>query len=202
MEPLEMAVINVPDELSGTVIQALGQRKGIMKHMESREGNTLLEFEVPTRGLLGFRSQFLVMTRGEGTLYHAFDRFVPYMGEITKRKVGSMISGESGTTMAYSLWKLQERGPLFVRPATEVYEGMVIGEHNQGTDLVVNPIKNKKLTNIRSSGADEALNLIPIIPMTLEKAIEYIDDDEYAEITPKTVRLRKKKLKEAERKRS
>lgn len=201
-EPLENAVINVPDEMSGAVIQALGQRKGVMKNMQSQNGNTLLEFEVPTRGLLGFRSQFLILTRGEGTLYHAFDRFVPHMGPISKRSVGSMISGETGTTMAYSLWKLQERGPLFIEPGTEVYEGMVMGEHNQGSDLVVNPIKNKKLTNVRSSGADEALNLTPVVPMTLEKAIEYISHDEYVEITPTRVRLRKKHLKEVDRKRA
>jgi GTP-binding protein len=201
-EPIEVAVVNVPDELSGGVIQALSSRKGIMTKMESKDGNTYLEFDIPTRGLLGFRSQFLVMTRGEGTLYHAFDRFEPYKGEIPKRAVGSLISGETGQAMAYSLWKLQERGPLFIEPATDVYEGMVIGEHNQGTDLTVNPIKNKQLTNVRSSGADEALNLTPVVPMTLEKAIEYIGPDEYVEITPTQVRLRKKLLKEAERKRA
>ena len=200
-EPIEMAVINVPDSMSGAVIEAMGKRKGIMKNMKSENGNTLLEFEVPTRGLLGFRGVFLLLTRGEGTLYHSFDHFAPYVGEIEKRSVGSMISGENGATMAYSLWKLQERGPLFVDPATEVYEGMIIGEHNQGTDLVVNPIKNKKLSNVRSSGADEALNLTPITEMTLEKAIEYIKDDEYVEITPTKIRLRKKFLKEHERKR-
>lgn len=200
-EPVEAAVVNVPDEMAGSVIQALGARKGIMTNMTSKDGHTTIELDVPTRGLLGFRSQFLVLTRGEGTLYHAFDRFEPYMGPIPKRSVGSMISGETGSTMAYSLWKLQERGPLFVKPATEVYEGMVIGEHNQGTDIVVNPLKNKKLTNVRASGSDEALNLTPIIPMTLEKAIEYIGPDEYVEITPTTVRLRKKYLKEHERKR-
>jgi len=144
---------------------------------------------------------FLVLTRGEGTLYHSFDRFEPYMGEIEKRSVGSLISGETGATMAYSLWKLQERGPIFVEPATDVYEGMVIGEHNQGTDLTVNPIRNKKLTNVRSSGADDALTLTPVVPMTLEKAIEYIDEDEYVEITPLSIRLRKRYLKENERKR-
>lgn len=201
-EPLETAVVNVPDDMSGAVIQALGKRKGIMKNMESNNGNTLLEFEVPTRGLLGFRSEFLVLTRGEGTLYHSFERFVPYVGEIPKRSVGSMISAETGATMAYSLWNLQERGPLFVEPATEVYEGMVIGEHNQGTDLVVNPLKNKKLTNVRSSGADDAIKLTPIQPMTLEKAIEYIGPDEFVEVTPKNIRLRKKFLKEHERKRA
>ncbi len=201
-EPIEIAVINVPDESAGTVIEAMGKRKGKMINMKSENGNTLLEFEVPTRGLLGFRSLFLVLTRGEGTLYHAFDRFAPHMGPIDKRSVGSMISAETGSTMAYSLWKLQERGPLFVNPATEVYEGMIIGEHNQGTDLAVNPNKNKKLTNVRASGSDEALTLTPITEMTLEKAIEYIKEDEYAEITPTQIRLRKKFLKENERKRS
>jgi GTP-binding protein len=200
-EPLEVAVVNVPDAMSGAVIQAFGKRKGIMKTMKSENGNTLLEFEVPTRGLLGFRSQFLLITRGEGTLYHAFDKFVPYMGEIPKRTVGSMISAETGEAMAYSLWKLQERGPLFIPPQTPIYEGMIIGEHNQGTDLVVNALKNKKLTNVRASGSDEAMNLVPIIEMTLEKAIEYIGPDEYVEITPKSVRLRKRFLKEHERKR-
>ncbi|NIA02412.1 MAG: translational GTPase TypA [Nitrospirae bacterium] len=200
-EPIENAVINVPDDMSGSIIEALGKRKGIMQNMKSDNGNTTLEFEVPTRGLLGFRSVFMLLTRGEGTLYHSFDRFSPYVGEIEKRTVGSIISAETGATMAYSLWKLQERGPLFVGPATEVYEGMIIGEHNQGNDIAVNPIKNKKLSNVRSSGADEALTLTPILPVTLESAIEYIKDDEYAEITPKQVRLRKKHLREIDRKR-
>lgn len=201
-EPIEMAVVNVPDDMAGSVIEALGKRKGVMKNMKSENGNTMLEFEVPTRGLLGFRSIFLLLTRGEGTLYHSFDRYAPHMGPIEKRSVGSMISGETGATMAYSLWKLQERGPLFVGPATDVYEGMIIGEHNQGTDLVVNPVKNKKLTNVRSSGADDALTLTPIVPITLESAIEYIKEDEYVEITPNTVRLRKKFLRESDRKRA
>lgn len=201
-EPIELAVVNVPDEMAGSIIESLGKRKGIMQNMRSENGNTLLEFEIPTRGLLGFRSQFLIMTRGEGTLYHSFSHYSPYVGKIDKRSVGSLISGETGATMAYSLWKLQERGPLFVEPATEVYEGMIIGEHNQGTDLVVNPLKNKKLTNVRASGSDEGINLIPITEMTLEKAIEYIKDDEYVEITPQSIRLRKKYLKEHERKRA
>lgn len=200
-EPIEMAVINVPEDMSGAVIQAMSERKGIMKKMETREGHTLLEFEIPTRGLLGFRSNFLIMTKGEGTLFHAFDHYKPYVGEIAKRSVGSLISQETGKAMAYSLWKLQERGPLFILPSTEVYEGMVIGEHNQGTDLTVNPIKNKQLTNVRASGSDDALTLVPVVPMTLEKAIEYIGPDEFVEITPKEVRLRKKFLKEHERKR-
>lgn len=201
-EPVEAVVVNVPDEYAGAAIQALGKRKGIMTNMKSENGNTMIELDVPTRGLLGFRSEFLVMTRGEGTLYHSFDRFEPFMGVIEKRSVGSMISGDTGATMAYSLWKLQERGALFVPPATEVYEGMVIGEANQGMDLTVNPLKNKKLTNVRASGSDEALTLTPIVPMTLEKAIEYIGPDEYVEITPKSVRLRKKFLNENDRKRN
>jgi len=200
-EPIENAVINVPDAMAGSVIESLGRRKGVMQNIKAENGNTLLEFEVPTRGLLGFRGIFLLLTRGEGTLYHSFDHFAPHLGPIEKRTVGSMICGETGSTMAYSLWKLQERGPLFIGPATEVYEGMIIGEHNQGRDLTVNPNKNKQLTNVRSSGADEALNLTPITPMTLENAIEYIKDDEYAEITPKTVRLRKRYLTELDRKR-
>jgi GTP-binding protein len=201
-EPIETAVINVPDAMAGSIIEALGRRKGTMTNMKADNGNTTLEFKIPTRGLLGFRSNFLLLTRGEGTLYHSFDHFAPHMGKIEKRSVGSLISGETGGTMAYSLWKLQERGPLFVAAATDVYEGMIIGEHNQGTDLVVNPLKNKKLTNVRSSGADEALNLTPISLMTLEKAIEYIKDDEYVEITPTRVRLRKRFLKDHERKRN
>lgn len=201
-EPIEYAVINVPDTMSGGVIEALGRRKGVMKNIKAENGNTTMEFEIPTRGLLGFRGIFLLMTRGEGTLYHSFESFVPHLGPIEKRTVGSMISGETGSTMAYSLWKLQDRGPLFVGPATPVYEGMIIGEHNQGSDLTVNPTKNKQLTNVRSSGADEALNLTPITPMTLENAIEYIKEDEYAEITPQNVRLRKKVLTEQGRKRA
>lgn len=201
-EPIENAIVNVPEEISGAVIEALGKRKGIMTNIKTENGQTMMEFEVPTRGLLGFRSYFLIMTRGEGTLYHAFDHFAPHMGPIEKRTVGSLISGETGSTMAYSLWKLQERGPLFVKPATPIYEGMIIGEHNKGQDLTVNATKNKKLTNMRASGADEALALTPINEMTLEKAIEYIKEDEYAEITPANIRLRKKLLTETARKRS
>jgi len=199
-EPIEYAVVNVPDDMSGKVIEALSNRKGELKMVKSDNGNTTLEFEVPTRGLLGFRSMFMVMTRGEGTLYHSFDRFAPYKGTIDKRGVGSMISGETGKAMAYSLWKLQERGPLFITPTTEVYEGMIIGEHNQGTDIVVNAIRNKNLTNIRAAGSDEAISLTPPLEMTLEKAIEYVKDGEYAEITPKNIRLRKKLLTENDRK--
>ncbi len=201
-EPIEFAVINVPDEMSGKIIEAISNRKGIMKNMKSENGHTTLEFEVPTRGLLGFRSTFILLTKGEGTLYHAFDHFAPYLGKIEKRSVGSMISGEGGTSMAYSIWKLQDRGPFFISSGVEVYEGMIVGEHNQGSDLMVNVTKNKKFSNVRSSGTDEALTLTPPIEITLEKAIEYIKDDEYVEVTPKNIRLRKKYLTEVERKRN
>ncbi|MFA6306020.1 MAG: translational GTPase TypA [Candidatus Gracilibacteria bacterium] len=200
-EPIEYVVINIPDDMSGKVIEALSKRKGELKSVKAERGNTALEFEVPTRGLLGFCSMFMVMTRGEGTLYHSFDHFAPYKGAIDKRGVGSMISGETGKAMAYSLWKLQERGPLFINPAIEIYEGMILGEHNQGTDIVVNAIKNKNLTNIRAASSDEAITLTPPLEMTLEKAIEYVKEGEYAEITPKNVRLRKKLLTENDRKR-
>lgn len=200
-EPIEAAVVNVPDSMAGFVIETIGKRKGIMQNMKTQDGNTMIEFMIPTRGLLGLHSYFMLMTRGEGSLYHAFDHYAPYMGPIPRRTVGSMISGETGPVMAYSLWKLQERGPLFITPTTEVYEGMVIGEHNQGTDIVVNALKNKKLTNVRASGSDEAMTLVPCIPMTLEKAIEYISGDEYVEITPKSIRLRKRYLTDIERRR-
>ncbi|MEK7545149.1 MAG: translational GTPase TypA [Patescibacteria group bacterium] len=199
-EPIEYVVVNVPDEMTGTIIEALGKRKGEMKNMKSENGNTIVEFDVPTRGLLGFRSMFIVMTKGKGTFYHSFDHYEQHKGEIDKRTVGSLISGETGTAMGYSLWKLQERGPLFITPGTELYTGMVIGEHNRGTDLVVNAIKNKQLTNMRASGADEALTLTPVVEMTLERGIEYVQSDEYVEVTPKSIRLRKKYLDENERK--
>ncbi len=200
-EPVENVYINTPEGIAGKVIEALSSRKGELKAMTTEGGNTTMEFSAPTRGLLGFRSTFIILTRGEGTMYHSFDRYEPYMGKIEKRSVGSIISGETGVTTAYSLWNLQERGPLFILPGTKVYEGMIIGEHNKGMDISVNPLREKKLTNIRASGSDEAIRLIPPIEMTLEKAIEYIDDDEYVEITPQNIRLRKRYLTELERKR-
>ncbi len=200
-EPIEFAVVNVPDNIAGKVIEMLSTRHGKMQNMKSENGNTTMEFLIPTRGLLGFRSFFLTLTRGEGTLYHAFDHFGPYTGTISKRSVGSLISGETGFSMAYSLWKLQERGPLFIKPATEIYAGMIIGEHNHASDLVVNVLKNKNLTNIRAAGSDEAIMLTTPIDMNLERAIEYIKDDEYVEITPLNIRLRKKLLTEVDRKR-
>ncbi|MBT3348894.1 translational GTPase TypA [bacterium] len=200
-EPIENVVINIPEEIGGKIIELMSQRKGKMTNMNSENGMTQMEFEIPMRGLLGIRSNFIILTKGEGTMYSSFARLEPNVGVIEKRQVGSLISGEAGIVTGYSLWKLQERGPIFIHPATTVYEGMIIGEHNQGTDLTVNPIKGKQLTNVRSSGADDAIALTPPLEVTLEKALEYIKEDEYVEITPKNIRLRKKCLTELERKR-
>ena len=200
-EPVESVVLNVPEDISGKVIEMMSQRKGEMKNMVTENEITVLEFDIPARGLLGIRSNFIILTKGEGTMYSSFSHMAPHFGPIDKRSVGSLISGETGETTAYSLWNLQERGAIFVHPSTKIYEGMIIGEHNQGTDLTVNPIKGKKLTNVRSSGADDAINLTPPIKVTLEKALEYIKEDEYVEVTPENIRLRKKFLTEVERKR-
>jgi len=201
LEPIENVVIWVPESSSGTIIERLGKRKGLMKDMKTENGITSMEFEVPTRGLLGFRSIFTIDTKGEGIMYSSFSHYDEYRGPIEKREVGSMISGCPGTAMAYSLWKLEERGPILIDPTTEVYEGMIIGEHLKGGDLVVNPTKNKQLTNIRASGTDEAIRLTPIRKMTLEDCLDYIGPDEYVEATPKSLRIRKKYLTENERKR-
>lgn len=202
LEPMENVVIWVPENCSGTIIERLGKRKGIMTNMSTENGITSMEFEVPTRGLLGFRSIFVVDTKGEGIMYSSFSKYDEYKGAIEKREVGSMISACGGTTMAYSLWNLEDRGPILVDPATEIYEGMIIGEHLKGGDLVVNPTKNKQLTNVRASGTDEAIKLTPIRRMTLEDCLDYIGADEYVEVTPKSLRLRKKFLTENERKRA
>jgi GTP-binding protein len=202
MEPIERVTISVPAGSEGSVIAELGKRKGEMLNMFEENGIVNLEFKVPTRGLLGFKSLFTTMTKGEGLLSSSFEEFAPYKGEIEKRAVGSLISMENGTTMAYSLFNLQERGTIFVEPATAIYEGMIIGESSKDQDLTVNATKNKKLTNVRASGTDEALKLTPPKIMTLEEAIDYIGNDEYVEVTPETIRLRKKYLTENERKRN
>lgn len=201
-EPFENVVINVPDDISGKIIEMMSFRKGQMLNMKSENGMTQLEFDIPARGILGLRSNFIILTKGEGTFYSSFARMAPHVGKIEKRQVGSLVAGEKGVSTGYSLWKLQERGPLFIDPATEVYEGMIIGEHNQGTDLAVNCTKGKQLTNVRSSGADDAITLTPPVYVTLERALEYIKDDEYVEVTPQNIRLRKKFLTEIERKRN
>lgn len=202
MEPVEEVVINVPDEYSGTVIAKLNQRKGLMSTMSSEEGWTDMTFRVPTRGLLGFQSEFINDTHGEGTLVRRFDSFERYMGEIPNRQNGVLISGVAGETMAYSLFNLSDRGTLMVGPGTAVYEGMIIGINNRSDDMVVNPIKNKKLTNTRASGSDEALKLIDPKIFSLEEALEFIEDDELVEVTPDSIRLRKKILSELDRRRN
>lgn len=200
-EPIEVVVIDVPDQFTGAVIEKLGKRKGEMTNMTSENGSTRLEYLIPTRGLLGYRTEFLTDTKGEGTLAHQFSHYDTFKGEVEKRTTGSMISGFNGVTTAYALEGLQERGPLFVGAGVEIYEGMVIGI-SMKDDMTVNAVKEKKLTNMRSSGADMSIKLTPALDMNLERALEYIDRDELVEVTPQTVRIRKKYLTEGERKRN
>ena len=200
-EPLEQVIINIPDEMSGVVIEKMGKRKGEMRDMRSGEGYTRIEFEIPTRGLIGYQSEFIRDTRGEGTLDHIFLKYDDWRGSIPARINGVLVSQEQGTSMGYALSNLQERGVLFIGPQTEVYEGMIIGEASRPGDMVVNPLKGKKLTNVRASGTDDALNLTPPRKLTLENAIEYVADDELVEVTSSKIRLRKKLLKEHERRR-
>ena len=200
-EPIEQVIIDVPETSSGTVIDMLSRRKGELVDMKTAEGHTRIEFRVPTRGLLGFRGDFIIETRGQGILTHAFVDYAAYKGDLPGRSRGSMISMLAGEATAYDLWKLEERGRLFIGPNTKLYEGMIIGESAKDQDLVVNVTKGKKLSNMRASGKDEAIALTPISPMTLEQAIEYVADDELVEITPESIRLRKKLLTEVERKR-
>jgi len=202
LEPIEQAIIDVPEVYSGTIINLLSQRKGEMVDLRTENGHTRMEFKVPTRGLLGFRGDFIIETRGEGILSHSFIAYESYKGNLPGRTRGSMISMLTDEAMAYSLWNLQDRGALFIKPQTKMYEGMIIGESAKSEDLVVNAAKNKKLTNVRASGTDEAMTLTPVTEMTLEQALEYIADDELVEITPLNIRLRKKVLNENERKRS
>lgn len=199
MEPFEEVVIDVPEKMSGVVIETLGKRRGIMTQMKQVESYARMLFEIPTRGLLGYRGQFTIDTRGEGILCSRFIGFRPYAGEIVKTELGSMISMATGKALAFSLANLQERGTLFIEANTEVYEGMVIGNTAKGNDMAVNPIKGKQLTNMRASRADEAIQLIPPLAITLERGLETMAEDEYLEVTPKSVRLRKKYLTETDR---
>jgi GTP-binding protein len=201
MEPVEQVIISVPEEYAGVVIEKLGKRKGEMTDMLTKKGVTSLTYMVPTRGLLGFRAEFIMDTKGEGILNHAFAKYERHKGEISKRQNGVLISGENGTTVAYALNNLQDRAALFVGPGVKVYEGMVIGESPRRQDIVANPCKEKKLTNMRASGSDDLVKLTPPLVLTLEQALEFIDDDELVEITPKNIRVRKKYLTENERKR-
>jgi GTP-binding protein len=199
-EPFEHLVIDVPERFSSTVIGVLSGRKGQLVEVEPQGSRTKIEFKIPSRALFGFRTQFLTMTQGEGIMSHVFDGYAPWVGDLKTRQNGSLVASEAGSAFAYSIWKLQERGTFFIPPATDVYVGMVVGENSRQNDLNVNVCKNKKLTNIRSAGADDALNLTPVCKMTLEDALEYIGDDELVEITPSSIRLRKRVLEPGMRK--
>ena len=199
-EPFEHLVIDVPERFASTVIGVLSARKGQLVDVVPQGSRSRIEFEIPARALFGFRTKFLSMTQGKGIMSHVFDGYAPWAGEIKTRQNGSLVASESGSAFAYSIWKLQERGSFFITPATEVYVGMVVGENSRENDLNVNVCKNKKLTNVRSSGADDALNLTPLRKLTLEEALEYIREDELVEITPKSIRLRKKVLEPGMRK--
>ncbi|UUV18706.1 translational GTPase TypA [Fusobacteria bacterium ZRK30] len=202
-EPIELAIIDVADEFTGVVIEKIGIRKGEMINMvQGTDGYTRLEFKVPARGLIGFRNEFLTETRGTGILNHSFFDYEPYKGEVPTRQRGVLISIEKGTTTAYSLGNVQSRGTLFANPGLEVYEGMIIGEHSRENDLTVNVTRGKQLTNMRASGTDAVTKLAPGREFTLEQALEYIADDELVEITPESIRMRKKFLTEGDRKRA
>ncbi|NLY03627.1 MAG: translational GTPase TypA [Campylobacter sp.] len=201
-EPFEQLVIDAPDDCTGTVIEKLGRKRAEMKIMNpTGDGQTRLEFEIPARGLIGFRSQFLTDTRGEGVMNHSFLEFRPMSGSVDRRQNGALISMENGVALAYSLWNLQDRGILFIGPQEKVYIGMIIGEHNRPNDLDVNPIKAKNLTNVRASGSDDAIKLVPPRQYTLERSLEWIEEDELVEVTPKNIRIRKRYLDPTIRKR-
>ena len=202
-EPIERLVVNVPDDCVGNVIEKLGRRKGEMVNMEPAEpGHTKIEFKIPSRGLIGYRTEFLTDTKGEGVMNSIFDSYEPYKGEIVARTRGTIVAFENGTSITYGLYNAQDKGELFIGPGVEVYEGMIVGLNSRGEDLVINVCKEKHLTNTRASGSDDALHLVPPIQMSLEKAIEFIQDDELVEVTPKSIRLRKKILDNKERERA
>ena len=202
-EPIEHLVIDVDEVFMGSVIEKIGLRKGEMADMvNDGKGHVRIEFLVPARGLIGFRGEFMTDTKGSGVMNHTFHDYQPYKGEIGGRRNGVLIAHEDGEATAYALWNLEDRGIMFVEPGAKLYPGMIIGQHSRDSDLVVNPCKKKQLTNMRASGADEAIRLTPPIRLSLEQALEYIEDDELVEVTPKTIRLRKKYLNPEERKRN
>ena len=202
-EPYEILTVDLEDDCQGAVMEELGRRRGELQNMASDgNGRTRLEYKIPARGLIGFQSEFLTMTRGTGLMAHIFDEYAPVKADMPGRRNGVLISSEQGDAVAYALWKLQDRGRMFAVPGDKLYEGMIIGIHSRDNDLVVNPIKGKQLTNVRASGTDEAVRLIPPVQLTLESAVEFIDDDELVEITPKNIRIRKRHLLEHERKRA
>jgi len=200
-EPVEELTIDLPDEVSGKAIEMVTRRKGVMLSMDPKGDRVILTFEVPSRGIIGLRSQMLTATAGEAIMTHRFKDFQPHKGEIPGRINGSLISMETGKSIPYSIFNLQERGKFFVGPNIEIYEGQVVGENTRVGDLVINLTKTKKLTNMRSSGADDKLKLVPPRIFTLEEALEYIQEDEYVEVTPESIRLRKIYLNENDRKR-
>ena len=202
-EPIERLVVNVPDDCVGNVIEKLGRRKAEMINMEpAEEGHTKIEFKIPARGIIGYRTEFLTDTKGEGTMNHIFDSYEPYKGDIQARTRGTIVAFEAGKSITYGLYNAQDKGDLFIGPGVEVYEGMIVGLNSRGEDLAINVCKEKHLTNTRASGSDEALRLVPPIQMSLEKAIEFIQDDELVEVTPKSIRLRKKILNNKDRERA
>jgi GTP-binding protein len=202
-EPIELLTVDIEEPHQGAVMQALGERRGELVNMEpDGRGRVRLEYRIPARGLIGFQTEFLNLTRGTGLMSNIFDGYEPYKGEIASRKNGVLVSQDDGEIVAYALGKLDDRGRMFVRPGDPVYEGMIVGIHSRDNDLVVNPVRTKQLTNFRASGKDDAIKLTPPIELTLEYAVEFIEDDELVEITPKSIRLRKRYLKEHERKRA
>ena len=202
LEPYEEVIVDTPSTFQGAIIERLGTRKFVMKDLKVHGDSVRLIFEGPTRGLLGYKNQFVLDTKGEGILSSRVIGFKEYAGEIKKKQVGSMISMASGKALGFSLWNLQDRGVLYIGPALEVYEGMVIGNTSKGEEMMVNPTKGKQLTNMRSKGTDEALNLIPPFELTIERGLEVMAEDEYLEITPSSVRLRKQYLTDIERTRA
>ena len=204
LEPYELLTVDVEEEHQGAVMEELGRRKGDLTDMQpDGKGRVRLEYRIPARGLIGFQSLFMTMCRGTGIMSHVYDEYGPIkQGDVGERRSGAIISQDDGAAVAYALWKIQERGRLFVNPGDALYEGMIIGEHSRENDIVVNPIKGKQLTNIRASGTDEAIRLVPPVRLTLASAVEFINDDELVEITPKSIRLRKRWLKEFERRRA
>ncbi len=202
-EPFERLTVDVEEAHQGAVMEELGRRRAELLDMApDGKGRVRLDYRIPARGLIGFHGEFLTLTRGTGLMSHIFDGYAPYVGPLPGRRNGVLVSQEDGQCVAYALWKLQERGRMFVQPGEPVYEGMIIGIHSRENDLVVNPVRTKQLTNIRASGSDEAIRLTPPITLTLETAVEFIDDDELVEITPKSIRLRKRHLKEHERRKA
>ena len=202
-EPIERLVVNIPDDSVGTVIEKLGRRKAEMVNMEPAEvGHTKIEFKIPARGLIGYRTEFLTDTKGEGVMNSIIHSYEPFKGEVVARVRGTIVAFENGTSITYGLYNAQDKGELFIGPGVDVYEGMIVGLNSRSEDLAINVCKEKHLTNTRASGSDDALRLVPPIQMSLEKAIEFIQDDELVEVTPKSIRLRKKILDNKERERA